>query len=49
MIGALYDLLLNNEYRTTLYAHDLNDAWEIANRWYNNPEQARIKLHEENQ
>jgi hypothetical protein len=46
-MGALYDLLIADEYRTTIYAHDLDDAWEIANRWYNNPEQAKIKLHEE--
>ena len=43
-MGALYDLLLADEYRTTIYAHDELDAWEIANRWYNNPEQAKIKL-----
>jgi len=47
-MGALYQLLINNEYRTTIYAHDDEDAWEIANRWYNNPENAKIKLHEEN-
>ena len=47
-MGALYDLLLADQYRTTLYAYDEDDAWEIANRWYNNPEQARIQLHEEN-
>ena len=46
-MGALYDLLLADEYRTTIYAHDEEDAWAIANRWYNNPEQARIQLHEE--
>jgi hypothetical protein len=46
-MGALYDLLLQDEYRTTIYAHDEEDAWTIANRWYNNPEQARIQLHEE--
>ena len=46
-MGALYDLILNDEYRTTIYAHNEEDAWEIANRWYNNPEQAKIKLHEE--
>ena len=46
-MGALYDLLLADEYRTTIYAHDEQDAWEIVNRWYNNPEQARIQLHEE--
>lgn len=46
-MGALYQLLINNEYRATIYAHDDEDAWEIANRWYNNPEQARIQLHEE--
>jgi len=46
-MGALYDLLLADEYRTTIYAHDESDAWEIAMRWYNNPENARIKLHEE--
>jgi len=46
-MGALYDLILNDEYRTTIYAHDEQDAWEIANRWYNGPENARIKLHEE--
>jgi hypothetical protein len=46
-MGALYDLLLQDEYRTTIYAHDEEDAWAIANRWYNNPEQARIQLHEE--
>jgi hypothetical protein len=46
-MGALYDLLLADEYRTTIYAHDEQDAWAIANRWYNNPEQARIQLHEE--
>ena len=46
-MGALYDLLLADEYRTTIYAHDEQDAWEIANRWYINPEQAKIKLHEE--
>ena len=46
-MGALYDLLLDNEYRTTIYAHDEADATEIAMRWYNNPEQARIQLHEE--
>ena len=46
-MGALYDLLLADEYRTTIYAHDEKDVWEIANRWYNNPEQAKIKLHEE--
>lgn len=46
-MGALYDLLIAEEYRTTIYAHDQDDALEIANRWYNNPEQARIQLHEE--
>ena len=46
-MGALYDLLLADEDRTTINAHDEQDAWEIANRWYNNPEQARIQLHEE--
>jgi len=46
-MGALYDLLLQDQYRTTIYAHDEQDALEIANRWYNNPEQAKIKLHEE--
>ena len=29
-MGALYDLILNDEYRTTIYAHDEDDAWEIA-------------------
>jgi len=47
IMGALYDLLLQDQYRTTIYAHDEQDALEIANRWYNNPEQARIQLHEE--
>ena len=46
-MGALYDLLLQDEYRTSIYAHDESDAWVIAYRWYNNPEQAKIKLHEE--
>ena len=46
-MGALYDLLLQDQYRTTIYAIDEDDAWEIANRWYNNPDQARIQLHEE--
>jgi hypothetical protein len=46
-MGALYQLLVNNEYRTTIYARDDEDAWEIANRWYNNPEQAKIKLSDE--
>jgi hypothetical protein len=46
-MGALYDLLIAEEYRATIYAHDQDDAWEIANRWYNNPEQAKIRLHEE--
>ena len=46
-MGALYDLLIAEEYRTTIYAHDQDDAWEIANRWYNNPERAKIRLHEE--
>ena len=46
-MGALYDLLLADQYRTTIYAHDESDARVIANRWYNNPEQAKIKLHEE--
>jgi hypothetical protein len=48
-MGALYDLLLADQYRTTVYAIDESDAWEIVNRWYNNPEQAKIKLHEEEQ
>jgi hypothetical protein len=48
-MGALYQLLIDNEYRTTIYAHDDEDAWEIANRWYNNPENASVKLDEENQ
>ena len=46
-MGALYDLLIAEECRTTIYAHDQDDAWEIANRWYNSPEQAKIRLHEE--
>lgn len=44
-MGKLYDLLLDSEYRTTIYAHDERDAWEIANRWYDNPEKATIQLH----
>lgn len=46
-MGALYQLLINNEYRTTIYARSDEDAWEIANRWYNNLENARIKLSDE--
>ena len=46
-MGALYELKIDEELKTLIYAHDQDDAWEIANRWYNNPEQAKIKLHEE--
>jgi hypothetical protein len=46
-MSALYDLHLAEQYRTSIYALSVEDAWEIANRWYNNPEQARIQLHEE--
>jgi len=46
-MGALYELRINEELKPLIYAHDEQDALEIANRWYNNPEQARIQLHEE--
>jgi hypothetical protein len=46
-MGALYELRIDEELKPLIYAHDQDDAWEIANRWYNNPEQAKIKLHEE--
>lgn len=46
-MGALYELTVDGDIKPLIYAYDEKDAWEIANRWYNNPEQAKIKLHEE--
>jgi hypothetical protein len=46
-MGALYEITINGERKPLIYAHDDEDAWEIANRWYNNPEQAKIKLSDE--
>ena len=46
-MGALYELEIDGDIKPLIYALDEQDALEIANRWYNNPENARIKLHEE--
>lgn len=46
-MAPLYELRIDDELKPLIYAYDLDDAWEIANRWHNNPENAKIKLHEE--
>jgi hypothetical protein len=46
-MGALYQPTVDGDIKPLIYALDEGDAWEILNRWYNNPEQAKIKLHEE--
>ena len=46
-MGALYQPTIDGIDRPLIYAHDEQDALDIANRWYNNPEQAKIRLHEE--
>ena len=48
-MGALYLPTVDGIDRPLIYAYDDDDAWLILNRWYNNPEQAKIKLYEENQ
>jgi hypothetical protein len=46
-MGALYQLTIDDDVKPLIYALDLDDAWEIDNRWFSNPENAKIKLHEE--
>lgn len=48
-MGALYEPTVDGEVRPLIYAHDEEDALAIINRWYHNPEDAKIKLHEENE
>lgn len=46
-MGALYQPTVDGVDRPLIYAYDEDDAWLIINRWYHNPEDAKIKLHEE--
>lgn len=46
-MGALYQPVVNEELKPLIYAYDMDDAIEIMNRWHDKPENARIKLHEE--
>ena len=46
-MGALYQPTIDGDIKPLIYAYDEDDAWEIVNRWHNNPENARIKLYEE--
>ena len=46
-MGALYEITINGEQKPLIYAHDDEDAWEIAMRWFNNPEQIKIEQHKE--
>ena len=48
-MGALYLPTVDGIDRPLIYAYDEDDAWLIINRWYHNPEDARIKLYEENE
>jgi len=46
-MGALYQPTVDGVDRPLIYAYDEDDAWLIINRWYHNPEDAKIKLYEE--
>jgi hypothetical protein len=48
-MGALYLPTVDGIDRPLIYAYDDDDARAIIDRWYHNPEDARIKLYEENQ
>jgi hypothetical protein len=47
MMGALYLPTVDGIDRPLIYAYDDDDARAIIDRWYHNPEDARIKLYEE--
>jgi hypothetical protein len=46
-MGALYQPTVDGIDRPLIYAYDDEDARAIINRWYHNPEDAKIKLYEE--
>jgi hypothetical protein len=48
-MGALYLPTVDGIDRPLIYAYDDDDARAIIDRWYHNPEDARIKLYEESQ
>jgi len=46
-MGALYQPTVDGIDRPLIYAYDDDDARAIIDRWYHNPEDAKIKLYEE--